>query len=456
MRGALVALWISATLALTLAAGSALAQEGERDLDSPEMESVYDPYRGIDPDGRIPRIDKAALVDRPDRWRYIPEGRIKPGNIFQRFLVSSFIVPLFFASSDVGIGGGAAVTDIDFRGQRRREFLGTFLTYTSEGQQSYVARWRRWTRQVEVPGGGVLQEERSFIRVGGGYRKTLTRRFFGLGPTSDEDDETSYTDETAFLDVGLSRSLEGAFDDFIIDLGLTGEWHRLDDGKVGGEPNTDDLFPALFADADRVGLGTVEVGLRWDTRDSQRNPYRGTQVGASANATLYQSSGDVAATYRIFADHILPVWPLFHDGGSDDEEHPPTDSVAFHAETQLSTGKLPFFARPSLGGDRLLRGFIAGRWRDDALWAGAAEYRFWVLPRGFPVWRHIRVERVGLALFYELGAVAGDGTRFFHEKVRQSYGVSLRGTIERAALFRADLGFSEEGFNFAAGFGLAF
>ena len=100
-----------------------LAQDGEPDLDAPEMESVYDPYRGIDPDGRIPRIDKAALVDRPERWRYIPEGRIKPGNLFQRFLVSSFIVPLFFASSDVGIGGGAAVTDIDFRAQRGRRYL---------------------------------------------------------------------------------------------------------------------------------------------------------------------------------------------------------------------------------------------------------------------------------------------------------------------------------------------
>jgi len=329
LRGALVALWIAATLVLALAANPTLAQDGEPDLDAPEMESVYDPYRGIDRDGRIPRIDKAALVDRPERWRYIPEGRIKPGNIFERFLVSSFIVPLFFASSDVGIGGGATITDIDFRKQRRREFLGAFLTYTSEGQQSYVARWRRWTRQVEVPDGGVLQEERSFIRVGGGYRKTLTRRFFGIGPTSDEDDESSYTDETAFLDVGLSRSLEGAFDDFIIDLGLKGEWHRLSNGKVGGKPDTDELFPDLFADADRIGLGTIGVGLRWDTRDSQRNPYRGTQIGASIDGTLYQSSGDVAATYRIFANQIFPLWPLFHDGGTDDEEHPPTDSIRY-------------------------------------------------------------------------------------------------------------------------------
>jgi hypothetical protein len=84
------------------------------------------------------------------------------------------------------------------------------------------------------------------------------------------------------------------------------------------------------------------------------------------------------------------------------------------------------------------------------------EYRFWVIPRGFTVWRHIRIERLGAAVFYEVGGVAEDGFALFHERVRQSYGISARATVERAALFRADFGFSEEGFNFSAGFGLSF
>ena len=45
---------------------------------------------------------------------------------------------------------------------------------------------------------------------------------------------------------------------------------------------------------------------------------------------------------------------------------------------------------------------------------------------------------------------------FFQERVRQSYGVSGRFTLERAAIFRADFGFSEDGLNFSAGFGLPF
>ncbi len=442
----------------------ALAQAKMADAPVSEQEAAHDPFQGMDANGRIPKIDKTAYVENPERWRYVPEGRIKPGNFFQRFLVSSFIVPFVFVNSDVGTGLGLTLTDIDFRKQRRREFLGGFFSYTTEGQQSYVLRWLRWLRHMDVPDGGVLQEERSFLSAGGGYRKTLTRRFFGMGPSTRAGSETSYTDETAFIDIGLSKSLDGAFSDFVIDIGLVGEGHWLTRGRVGGHPSTDDPvaaggfpgFRELFVEADGVGLGWLRAGFRWDTRDSQRNAYRGTAVAARIDAALAQSEGRVGAIYKISADQIFPVWPIFHDGGSDQEENPPTDSFALHFESQLSSGDLPFFARPSLGGSRLLRGYISGRFRDDALWAAAAEYRFWVFSRGFTLWRHIRIERIGAAGFYEVGGVAEDGIELFGERVRQSYGVSARAAVERAALFRADFGFSEDGFNFSAGFGLAF
>jgi hypothetical protein len=448
---------VSAIIVLVaLIANASLAQERGPDQAAPEMESVHDPYQGIDENGRIPRVDKALYVDEPERWRYIPEGRIEPGNLFQRFLVSSFIVPIVFRSEDVGTGFGIALTDIDFRKQRRREFLGGFFSYTTEGQQSYVIRWRRWLNHFDVPGGGVLQEERSFVRGGGGYRKSLTLRFFGIGPSTQKRDESSYTDEVAFLDVGLAKSLPGAFDDFVLEVGVVGEAHWLGRGHVGGEAITEVAYPGLFDEADRIGLGWLGAGLRWDTRDSQRNPYKGSAIGAKIDAALYQSNGKVAAIYTLFADHIFPMPPLFHHGGTEDEENPPTDGLAFHFENKMSSGDLPFFARPTLGGSELLRGYIAGRWRDDAFWTSAVEYRFWVIPRGFTIWRHIRIERIGAALFYEVGAVAENEYGIFHERVRQSYGVSGRVTIERAALFRADFGFSDEGLNFSAGFGLAF
>ncbi len=434
----------------------AVLQADDHDSTAVEQEKAYDPYRGVDEDGRIPKIDKAALVSKPERWRYIPEGRLKPGGFFERFLVSSFLFPIFFANSDVGTGLGMAFTDIDFRAQRRREFMGVFLSYTTKGQQNYVFRWQRWLKHLEIPSGGVLQEERSFVGVSGGYRKTLTRRFFGIGPSTKEREETSYTDQIAFLDLGLSKSLEGTFDDIIFELNVRGEHHWLSRGEVGGAGQTNREFPELFAEADPSGLGWLGGGIRWDTRDSQRNPYRGTVLGARVDAALLQKDWNQGAIYRLFGDQLIPVPGLFHDGGGEDEEHPPTDSIAIHAESQLSSGDLPFFARPTLGGRRVLRGYIAGRWRDDAAWAATTEYRVWVFSRGFTVWRHLRIERVGLAAFYEVGAVAENGIELFQERVRHSYGFSGRFTLERAAIFRADFGFSEDGLNFSAGFGLPF
>ena len=122
---------LTASLALSLAALARAAVAAEPAPPPP----AYDPLEGMDPSGRIPKVALPDDVAEPARWRYIPEGRLKPGILLQRHLVSSFVTPQVFFEQDVGAGGGLALTDIDFRDQRRQEFLGAFLTYTTEGQQ---------------------------------------------------------------------------------------------------------------------------------------------------------------------------------------------------------------------------------------------------------------------------------------------------------------------------------
>jgi hypothetical protein len=424
----------------------------------PDDPRSYDPLWGIDPNGRIPAVARPADLPNPERWRYMPEGRLKPGNVFQRFLVSSVIAPYFFYDSDIGAGFGLAGVDIDFREQRRREFAGLFLSYTTEGQQNYTFVWRRWLHHREVPGGGVLLEERSFLRAAGGYSRSLTRRFFGLGPKSDEGDETSYRDSVGFFEIGFDHALPDPGDDLVLSLGLSGAWHDLGDGHVGGKPDTGDVYPVLFEHADPMALGSLQAGARWDTRDSQTNPYRGWWLAADVDAALLQQGGDVGAVFGVNGGKILRLPPLFHDGGDPDEENAPTDTLAASLQTHFTVGDLPFFALPSLGGSNVQRGFIAGRFRDRASWAGSLEYRFWLLPRGFPIpfTDAIRVERFGAAIFYEAGAVGTNGIRTWGSRVRSSYGFGFRASLERSAPFRVDIGFSEDGVNVAAGFGLSF
>src|SRR5262245_38942253 len=444
-----------AALALSLLGPVRTTAQVEGPVEPADL-GVYDPLQGMEPSGRIPKVPLPADLPNPERWRYIPEGRIKPGNIFERHLVSSFFAPQIFYEQAVGAGGGVAVTDIDFRGQRRQEFLGAFLSYTTEGQQKYRLIWRRWLHHEDLPGGGIILEERSFLDGFGGYQKTLTRRFFGLGPDTPPSAESSYTDED--LDLGLRSdiSLPEAGSDWVLTLGLRGEHHNLSPGRVSGVPTTNQAFPALFAAGDGLSSMTVSAGLRYDTRDSQHQPYSGWRVGLGVDAPVWQSTGSPGAVYGIYATASFRVPPLFHSGGDAEEENPPTDSLAFGAFVQDSAGDLAFYDRPSLGGTNTLRGYIANRFTDNSAWHASAEYRFWVIPRGFALTRTIRIERVGLALFGELGTVApslGDLTK---ARVHASYGVGLRFSLERLAVFRTDVGFSDEGTNISVAFGLSF
>jgi len=435
--------------AIAILSTPALAQSTDR---------KFDPWQGIEKDGRIPKVDKPDDLTNPERWRYTPEGRLKPGNVFQRFLVSSFVAPFFFRNSDVGFGGGIAITDLDFRQQRRREFAGIFLSYSVEGQQEYQVAWRRRLHHREASGGGVFQEERSFLKAWGGYEKSLTRRFYGFGSKTSEGEETSYTDQTAFGRFGFELALPDPGDNLVVGASVKGEWHSLSDGEVDNKPNTADMFTGTFIRADNHTMGWLELELRYDTRDSQRMPYRGFAVGAEIDSALMQSGWDLGSVFQIHGTKIVPLPPLFHEGGDSEEEHPPTDTVAFHLQTKATAGDLPFYSLPTLGGSRTLRGFITGRFRDRSMWHASAEYRFWVFTRGFPIpfTKALRVERVGLAFFGDTGSVANDWPDLFSSRVWASAGVGLRVTMERDAPFRVDVGFSSEGVEVTAGFGLSF
>jgi hypothetical protein len=177
-------------------------------------------------------------------------------------------------------------------------------------------------------------------------------------------------------------------------------------------------------------------------------------VGVIADAAPWQSDGSLGAVLTAYGSVVFPVPALFHSGGDAREENPPTDTIAFGFQVDTTVGDLPFYDLPSLGGSSSLRGYIAIRFTDDSAWHAVAEYRFWVVPRGFRLTRAIRIERVGLALFGELGTGAPSLGDLPDARIHASYG-GARISLERG-LFRVDLGFSDEGTNLSVAFGLPF
>jgi hypothetical protein len=415
----------------------------------------YDPLRGLDPDGRIPKPQVPDDVPHPERWRYTPAGRIKPGGILDRFLVSSFVSPVFFSEQDIGFGGGIALTDVDFRNQRYREFANILLTYSGEGQQAYRINWSRWLHVRDLPDGGVLREERNRLFARAGYEKTLTRRFFGLGSRTPREDETSYTEEVSQAGFGVRVSLPDPGSDWLIRVDLQGEHHGLSQGRVSAVPSTDQQFPDLFADGDDVDQLWLLSNFGYDTRDSLAQPYEGKRAAILANLCC-GTGGEFGGILGLDAQHVFALPPLLHRGAEGREENPPTDVLAFGAFVQDTVGDLPFYSLPTLGGSHTLRGYIQNRFTDRAAAHFSAEYRLSLLTRGVTFSDTIRIERIGLGVFYECGTVAS-GIEDLHDgKYLDSYGFGLRIAFSREAVFRVDFGYGDEGNNFTLAFGNSF
>ncbi len=427
-----------------------------RRLSAPNADKGYNPLAGVDQDGRITRVKLPENVRNPERWRYIPEGRLKPGNLLDRFLVSTFILPVVFFEEDVGAGGGFALTDIDFLNSRRRDHVILKASYTTEGQQRYFAHWLRWLNHIEVPSGGIAFEERSFLSVILDYEKTLTRRFFGLGAGTKEADETSYSDKVRLAEVALEGTPLAAMQNLVGRAGLRLESHEISNGFVSKVSNTAEAFPTLFAAGEEDLAFWLEAGLRLDGRDSPINPYKGGMIGISAELAPWRDGEPAAAIMQADGNYTFKVPALFHDGGDPNEENPPTDVLAFNSFLRWTYGELPYYLKPSLGGRDTLRGYIGNRWTDDAAWHASAEYRFWFLPRGITFTDAIRIERLGGALFYDAGSVAKDLSALGRSEIHDSWGGSLRLGFERSTQFRLDVGFSDEGYSITLAHGLSF
>ncbi|MBL8725792.1 MAG: BamA/TamA family outer membrane protein [Planctomycetes bacterium] len=449
--------WLCHGTLLVLLAAPLWAQVPQEPGDPPLGPPLYDPRAGMDADGRIPKPEFPADLEHPDRWRYTPPGRIKPGSILERFLVTSFASPILFRNADVGFGGGVALTDIDFRNERYREFANIVLTYSEEGQQAYRMNWSRWLHYRDLPDGGIVREERGRLFARGGYEKTLTRRYFGRGSRSRPEDESSYTEELSALGFGIRDTLDGQGGDWLWRADLHAEQHGLSGGRVQGVPSTSNVeaYAADYARGDGVTQAWLLLSLAHDTRDSLHQPYSGHRVGVSANLAQ-QSEGRSGGVLGFDAQQVWTLPPLFHQGGNGREEHPPTDSLAIGGYVQETVGSLPFYSLPSLGGGSTLRSYIENRFTDRAAAHGTVEYRAGIVPRGYAFSDTIRIERISAALFYDLGTVAGSVDALSRARWHHSYGVGLRIGFAREAVFRIDVGWGTEGSNFTIGYGNTF
>lgn len=235
--------------------------------------------------------------------------------------------------------------------------------------------------------------------------------YWGVGNATPDSAEENYTENTPRLQFWLRRKIyasfyvEGRLDaQYLLVQGLSTEGLLAKRSVLGARGGR------------TIGLG-LTVG--WDTRDHAIQPHRGAFYELSAMG--WQRA--IGSEYD-FGELTLNLRQYF----SVTETH----VLALQLYGQFLGGEVPFYKMAQVGGQRLLRGYYEGRYRDKELMAAQAEYRlpiFW---------------RFGAVAFVAAGDVSDRWTHFSLDHVKWTAGGGLRFLLnddERLNL-RADFAFN--------------
>ncbi len=264
------------------------------------------------------------------------------------------------------------------------------------------------------------------LSYGGTFFKNATARFWGIGQTAVEGNETNYTarEGRAWWKFGLHANevtqiaVGQRFRDVSLQRGAT------------DLPFTVDRFPNVDGVRGATILGH-RVTFHYDTRDSLVTPTDGMQVTAYAELNQNLRNGD----HPVFSRYEIEVKKLF-----------PSESkraiLVVRADLQATLGsEVPFYEQSSLGGQNNLRGFGVDRFIDKHLVAVSVEERIHVM----------RTKMFGVTADFEIAPFLDTGQVFENYKdvsfkdYRMTPGIGFRGLVRPNVVGRVDYGYSREG-----------
>lgn len=176
------------------------------------------------------------------------------------------------------------------------------------------------------------------------------------------------------------------------------------------------------------------IAAAWDSRDNRYNTSKGSYV----QLTLIAHPEWLGSAYD-FTKFELDMRKFFNPW----KKH----IIALQATTSSATGNTPFYELSLLGGDKQMRGYYQGAYRDKVLVDGQVEYRM-------PVWKIF-----GVTGWLGTGRVAGAYDHLTFDNWKLSYGAGIRIKVDSKnnTNLRLDFGFGPHGIsgtyiNFAEAF----
>lgn len=186
--------------------------------------------------------------------------------------------------------------------------------------------------------------------------------------------------------------------------------------------------------------GFTDLSLGWGVVYDNRHNVLNVRKGLFAELAWLSSQPTWGSTFS------------FHSLFSDLRVYRPIGEknvLAFQAYGQFTEGTVPFNQLALMGGERLMRGYYLGRYRDKQMIASQAEFRMLPLPFS---------KRWGLSAFAGLGQVAPDLNGFRIDRVQWSAGVGPRFLLfpKKDIYTRFDVAFTSEGYGLYFFIGEAF
>ncbi len=258
----------------------------------------------------------------------------------------------------------------------------------------------------------IYLKNNSVYLTGNFLAEKFPTNFWGIGPETTESDKESYTPQTYFLEIGYQHKL---FSGFPLYFGLK---YHMESTRIKEKE------PGKLLDRNKVigsnggllsGPGII---LNFDSRDNIFSPSDGLyfQLFGFINDRLFGSDFNYIS-FKIDLRQYVPVGR--------------NNVLAWQAIFDTCVGDVPFYKMPRVGGDSMLRGFYAGRFRDRNMAAFQTEFRF-------PIWK-----KLSGVVFGAMGSLSDRFRELSWDNLKYAGGFGLRFKVipKENANLRVDFAF---------------
>lgn len=253
--------------------------------------------------------------------------------------------------------------------------------------------------------------------------------YYGIGPDASKDHPATINSFNVSLRQRVLRKLQKNFF-----FGPEVDYQLISNVRFEQSQTTNHTSMPLGAD------GTSNFGLGMSFVYDNRHNVLNVRQGRFGEIAYLRYFGRFGSEYDFGSVNI--EMRSFHTIGK-------VNVVAWQIKGNFLHGEVPFNHLAPLGGERLMRGYYLGRFRDKHAIAAQIEYR--MLPFAFS-------RRIGAAVFVAAGTVAPRLNAFEIGNLKTTAGVGLRYLLfpKKDIYIRFDLGFTKEGSNLYISNGEAF